>query len=149
MTFDWTFPYLPIPAKRALPVLRTWLALPGAPVWEVALAFDSGAELSLVSGQDAVLRGFDPVVDAKRIEPVQGIGGASTVYVHDVSCQIVATGLSDDASLRFTLPVAFSDPQRPSPPLNVLGREGFLDRFSVAIVGHLLPPRLHLARVRT
>jgi hypothetical protein len=54
----------------------------------------------------------------------------------------------DDVGLAFTLPVAFTHPDSPPPPLNVLGRQGFLDRFAVALEGYRLPPCLYLSQRR-
>ena len=143
--FEWVFPYAPVPAGRPLPVIRVWLELPGLPPWEVPLAFDSAADLSLVDGGWAIFRGFDPTAGARRLEPVRGVGGTVTAYVHEVVCHLSPPGDSAPQALRLTLPTAFTHPNAPPPPLNVLGREGFLDHLAVGIEGYVLPPRLYLA----
>jgi hypothetical protein len=141
LTFEWVFPYAPVPAGRPLPTLRALLELPGAGPRDLPLALDTGADVSLVDGGWATLVGFDPTRGAQRVEPIRGVGGATVAYMHAVPCTI---GPRSDP-LRLLLEVAFSDPAAPPPPLNVLGRKGFLDAFAVALENYLLPPRLYLA----
>ena len=102
------------------------------------LAFDSAADLSLIDGGWAVLRGFDPTAGTHRVVPIRGVSGTSMAYVHPVTCII---GPPDD-TIRLALNVGFIDPESAPPPLNVLGRQGFLDRFDVALRNYLLPPCL-------
>jgi hypothetical protein len=142
--FEWAFPYAPVPAGRPLPVIRVALALPGQQPWRLPLAFDSGADVSLVDGNAAGFRGFNPRLGAARVEPLKGVGGGLVAYVHTLRCHLVPPTIDGRDVLALTLPVAFTDPDGPPPPLNVLGREGFLDHFAVAIEGYLLPPRLLL-----
>ncbi len=141
LTFDWVFPYAPVPAGRQLPTLRALLELPGVGLRDLSLALDTGADVSLVDGGWATLVGFDPTRGARRVEPIRGVSGALVAYVHAVPCII---GPRSDP-LRVHLEVGFTDPGAPSPPLNVLGRKGFLDAFAVALENYLLPPRLYLA----
>jgi hypothetical protein len=107
----------------------------------VALAVDTGADVSLVDGTFAIVRGFDPSVGATRLAPIRGVAGASAAYVHRVPCILGTPG----DPVRIMLDVAFTHPDAPPPPLNVLGRQGFLDHFDLAIRNHLLPPCLYLA----
>ena len=141
LAFTWVFPYAPVPAGRPLPVLRTLVDLPGAGFQEVVLALDTGADLSIVDGGWAALVGFDVRQGAERLEPLRGIGGASVAYIHLVTC---VTGPQNDP-LSFALQIGFTDPDSPPPPLNVLGRQGFLDAFAIAIENYLVPPRLYVA----
>lgn len=104
------------------------------------MAVDTGADVSLVDGAFALARGFDPTAHAERLEPLRGVTGAGIAYVHSVPCIL---GPANDPR-RFTLDVAFTDPTSPPPPLNVLGRRGFLDRFDLAIRTSLLPPTMYL-----
>jgi hypothetical protein len=147
--FEWVFPYAPVPVGRPLPVIEVVLELPGSNQWMLPLGFDSGTDVTLVNGGAARFRGFDPRSGARRVEPVTGVGGAAVVYVHNLRCHLVPPEYGGREVLAVTLPVAFTDPDGPAPPLNVLGREGFLDRFAVAIEGYLLPPRLYLAPRRS
>ena len=105
------------------------------------MAVDTGADMSLVDGGLVAARGFDPAAGAARLEPVRGVGGSSTAFVHRVTCVL---GPPDDP-IRLALEVAFTDPNGPPPPLNVLGRQGFLDQFDLAIRNYLLPPCLYVA----
>ena len=109
-------------------------------VCDLALAVDTGADLSLVDGTFAA-DGFDPTQGALRVEPIRGVSGVSTAYVHRVGCIL---GPPDDPR-RLALEIAFTDPEAPAPPLNVLGRQGFLDAFDIALRNYLLPPCLYLA----
>ncbi|MGH2355034.1 MAG: hypothetical protein ACRDI2_09880 [Chloroflexota bacterium] len=141
LQFDWVFPYAPVPAGRPLPTLRTLVELPGIGHRDLALTLDTGADLSLIDGGWATLTGFDPTRGARRLEPVRGVGGAAVAYVHILSCAIGPS----DAPLRLPLEIGFTDPNAPPPPLNVLGRQSFLNSFAVALENYLLPPRLYLA----
>jgi hypothetical protein len=75
------------------------------------------------------------------LEPVRGVGGAAVAYVHTLSCTIGPR----TTPLQFRLDVGFTHPEAAPPPLNVLGRQGFLDTFTVALENYLLPPCLYLA----
>lgn len=141
LTFDRVFPYAPVPAGRPLPKLRALLELPGVGLRDLSLALDTGANVSLIDGGWATLVDFDPPRGAQRVEPIRGVSGALVAYMHTVPCII---GPRSDP-LRICLEVGLSDPAAPPPPLNVLGRKGFLDAFAVALENYLLPPRLYLA----
>ena len=139
--FVWVFPYAPVPAGRSLPMVRAWLELPGLGPWEVPLAFDSAADLSPSDGGGAVFRGFDPTAGTHRVVAIRGVSGTGMASVHPVTCIIEPP----DDPVRLALDVGFTDPESSPPPLNVLGRQGFLDRFGVALRNDLLPPCLYLA----
>jgi hypothetical protein len=141
LSFDWVFPYAAAPAGRPLPSLRALIELPGIGYRDLSLALDTGADISIVDGGWAVLVGFDPTRDARRLEPVRGVGGAAVAYVHTLSCTIGP----HTAPLQFRLDVGLTHPEAAPPPLNVLGRQGFLDAFAVAFENYLLPPCLYLA----
>jgi hypothetical protein len=141
LRFRWVFPYAPVPVGRPLPALRVWLELPTVGLRAITLGLDTGADMTLIAGGWAELVGFDPTREATRIEPVRGVTGASVAFVHRLSCML---GPADDP-LRLSLEVGFTDPAAPAPPISVLGRQGVLDHFAVAIENYLLPPCLYLA----
>lgn len=133
LTFDWVFPLPQVAGLPMLPLLRAWMDLPDAGWTEFALALDTGADLSLVDGAMAAIRGFDPTRYPDRVAPLRGVTGVSLAYVHRLTCSLLRPDLAEALDVLFHLPVAFTAPDASSPPFNVLGRAGVLDTFVIAL----------------
>ncbi|MGH2370701.1 MAG: hypothetical protein ACRDI2_21195, partial [Chloroflexota bacterium] len=99
----------------------------GGRLTSVLALLDTGAAISVFDGRIAGKRlGFDPRAAPRDVVPLLGLlpGHGRLGYVHELRCFF--GGYAAYAEL--LLHVAFTDPDDPEPPFNVLGREGLHGR---------------------
>jgi hypothetical protein len=140
LSYDVSLPY-PLRDGILAPALQVGLQFGDSPIQVLTAYVDSGADMSVIAGREAVALGVDPTVAAAQVVPILGIAGQSGLYayVHRVLLH-VGTPLQFST---MTAEVAFTHPDIPLRN-SVLGRRGFLDRVSFGLREGALPPRMYL-----
>lgn len=133
--WQWTYPYLPEPhgeVSALRPAVEIDLLAAGGP-WPVWALIDSGSEYTLAARWVQQALGVNPDPQTERRV---GIGGAfRKIRFADVTIRLQAPDHSIcdewEAAVGF-----IQEDWQPFWPM-VLGRQGFFDRFTVTLHGHI------------
>ena len=110
------FPYADLRGRK-FPVIPLFIKKKN--ILRTQALVDSGANISLFD--KSIAEYLEVHIKAGKKISLQGIGGKISAYVHPVSISV--------ATMEFTIPVAFCE--RIDLSFNILGREGFFEKFLV------------------
>ena len=86
----------PLPTHADLPTLNVGVSTVAGGLATGNFLFDTGAQLSMISGDTARAIGIDPLVDAIDFLPVGGVGGSAEVPIVQIDQLILTDNLGND-----------------------------------------------------